>query len=211
MSYNRVSKAEKRKKWSSKSKMNHQPLLVIKKTLETGYGLFAPGIWPKKSKRKVVISKGDVATGYAGFFASNKDRNTSKTHTAPAGNYGLADGKKIRDLVVENIHGLETHIIGSPRFNLASKKSGFHVSWDMLGVFLNSSYGSEEQANVTSPCQKEATAFHVASSDVEDRVRVSPRFKKDDILPDSFIMMPMYAIRDIYEGEQLLWCYPWRV
>uniref|UniRef100_A0A6C0HJF2 SET domain-containing protein n=1 Tax=viral metagenome TaxID=1070528 RepID=A0A6C0HJF2_9ZZZZ len=231
VSCKRVTKAARKKKWNTKSEMNHQILLVIKETkyvndLETGYGLYAPGSWPpsprysaktgciipSKKKRKVVILKGDIVTGYAGFFASNKDKNTSQTHTAPAGNLGHADGKKIRDLVVGRLRDTESStldIIGSPKFNLAPKNSKFHVSWDMLGVFLNSSYGlGAEATNVSSPCQKEATTFFIGSNDVEGRVRVSPRFQ--NVLPDSFIMMPMFATRDIYEGEELFWSYPWR-
>ena len=194
---------------------------------KTGYGLFAPGHLhqpPRYSKktgrliisrrpRKVVILKGDIVTGFAGYFASNKDAKTSDTHTAPAGNLGHADGKQIREYVVANLNlrkavmdadGTRSFVIDSFGANLASEESGIHVSWDMLGVFLNSSYDSDEVANVTSPCQKEITTFHATHS--EKRARVSPRFQKTD----SFIMMPMYATRDIYEGEHLIWCYPWR-
>ena len=243
----RVSKSDKNKKWRTTSASNYRTLLVIREVkydtdLKTGYGLFAPGryCWPRpqiyseklgrmvdsKSKRKVVIYAGDIATGFAGAFGSRKDKKTSKTHTAPAADYGPADGEIIRNLIVANLEALGqqqqqqqqkhqssfTHLdlISSRKFNLAHKDSNFHISWDMTGVLVNSSFGSGEEANVSNPCQDEATTFHIASSDVKDRIRVSPRLMKNPPPPDSFIMMPMYALRDIYEGEQLFWSYPWR-
>ena len=230
----RVSKSAKYKKWRTKSESIYRTLLVIREVkydtdLKTGYGLFAPGdpCWPppqiyskklkhmvdSKRKRKVVIHAGDIVTGFAGVFGSRKDKKTSKTHTAPAADYGLADGETIRNLIVDNLKALgKTHLdlISSHKFNLAHKDSKFHISWDMTGVLLNSSFGSGVEANVSNPCQAEATTFHIASSDVKDRRRVSPRFMENPT-PNSFIMMPMYALRDIYEGEQLFWCYPWRI
>ena len=82
----------------------------------------------------------------------------------------------------------------------------------MLGVLLNSSFGTDVTPNVTKPCAKEATTIHIESSvGAGDGRRFSRRLLRGgDFLPESFIMMPMYATRDILEGEQLIWDYPWR-
>lgn len=84
----------------------------------------------------------------------------------------------------------------------------------MLGVLLNSSFGTNVTPNVTKPCAKEATTIHIESSvGAGDGRRFSRRLLRGgDFLPESFIMMPMmYATRDILEGEQLIWDYPWRL
>ena len=212
-SVRRVSKAIQEKKWNSKRRATHKTLLVLRKTTGNevggaGFGLFAPST--SLTRTKVAIKKSDLVTGFAGEFASKKDANTSRTHSVPAGNYGYGDGKKIRDLVIDNLDGQsQVNIIGSTKCNLAPASYGFCILWDMLGVLLNSSLGTGVAPNVSNPRVKEATTFHINSGAGDGR-RVSRRLQGRNVPPDSFIMMPMYATRDIMEGEQLLWEYPWR-
>jgi hypothetical protein len=184
--------------------------------------LFAPGKLTESRTRdgqlslrlpKVAIKKGDTVTGLAGRFASAKDPNTNRYYTAPAGDLGHADGGYIRELVVKALDGLnEVQVTASTKFKPpASASSGFYVLWDMLGVFLNSSYKTGVEANVSNPCKEKATVFHIESSVEEagDGRRFSRRLRGEEF-PESFIVMPMIALRDIMEGEQLMWEYSWK-
>lgn len=134
----RTKKTTQKAKWNKISREISKPLLVLRltrggKDVGSGYGLFAPGTWPRPllpdgrtsaNPRKVAIYEGHLVTGFAGGFASAKDPNTSDTHSAPAGNFGLADGKNIRDLVIKKLNGQsQVNIIGSTKSNLAPEST----------------------------------------------------------------------------------------
>jgi len=224
----RVKKSSKMKEYSRVNAQKRKTLVVLRKTssdkdIGAGYGLFAPGKLIESRTRagqlsvglpKVAIKKGDTVTGLAGRFASAKDPNTSRFYTAPAGDLGHADGGYIRELVVKALDGLtEVQVTASSKFKPpASASSRFYVLWDMLGVFLNSSHKTGVEANVSNPCKEKATAFHIESivEEAVDGRRFSRRLRGGEEFPESFIVMPMIALRDIMEGEQLMWEYPWK-
>jgi hypothetical protein len=135
-------------------------LLVLRKSnseeFGDGWGLYTP------ARRGIIIKKGDIATSHIGFQSCRGSKETSTTHSAPTGgNYGISDGKMIRDAIIASIPpGVsEVEFTASTEIHLQNVISSlsplrtgpFVVTWNSLGVFCNSSWENSSTSNVTKP------------------------------------------------------------
>lgn len=208
-------------------KLTKQKVLVLRKTSmpDIGFGLFLP-------KFSRTIRKGEKITGYYGLMTDRNSISSSKTHTTTLYNSGdLADGELIskslqeycrvneieevvftRDTKIPLIFPtIETNTLQTPsEDNSPSNCFSRTLNFQMLGSMLNSSMGSDQDANVYLAYEQAKTMpINIEGIlELESQSRKSKRIRKECI--DSCIEIPMYAIRDIYGNEQLLWKYPYK-